>query len=177
MWRLSPEPGTALAKPDPAVFDIDAWLSGAKLPEAVTRINLRADLVARCGELTAEHDALKAAGDTAGALEKAEGIEAIRAEMEGFWRSLRHRSLTPAEVEKLQDVKGDAERLVRQLAMTMLDPAMDDAAVRKLRDAIGAGQWLALVADSSEISFSRVVTPDFSLSVSSTLATARSSSR
>ena len=57
----------------------------------------------------------------------------------------------------------------------LVEPSLTEAQAKVLRDAIGVGQWTDLVTVASEVAFGKVVTPDFSASVSATLATGGSS--
>ena len=164
-------------------FDIEAWLSDAHLPETTVRVNKYGHLAARLADLQAEHDAalrsdaadVRLSSKRGAAYPIAQEIEKVRAEMESGWLTIRLRALTGEELDRVNKAKDSGAKTLRSLSIQAVEPSLTEAQAKVLRDAIGVGQWTDLVTVASEVAFGKVVTPDFSASVSATLATGASS--
>lgn len=173
----------------PADFDIDAWISGAQLPEATVRVSARGNLAATLEEEEAalaaarskalDDDRLNGPGVSSEAAAIAARIKALHDEMDGSWLTIRLRSLTPAESEQVQKLaeEGDAvQATLKALATQTVEPkGMTVERWAAMRERIGVGQFTSVVQAANRVSYGQVVTPDFSLSALATLATEESS--
>ena len=172
-----------MSKDETQGFDIEGWLADAHLPEITTTVNKYGHLAARLATLQEQHDAAlrESAGDVrlsaraSAAYPIAQEIEKVREQMESGWLTIRLRGLTDAELKRVNKAESGDGKTFRSLTIQCVEPTFTEAQLRSLRDAIGVGQWTDLVTVASEVAFGKVVTPDFSASVSATLATGASS--
>ena len=166
-----------------ADFDLEGWLADAHLPEATVRVNKYGHLAARLADLQAQHDKalrsdaadVRLSSKRGAAYPIAQEIEKVRAEMESGWLTIRLRALTGEELDRVNKAKDSGAKTLRSLSIQAVEPSLTEAQAKALREAIGVGQWTDLVTVASEVAFGKVVTPDFSASVSATLATGASS--
>lgn len=162
-----------------AAFDFEAFIRGTQLPRRTVSI-YRVDHRDEIQRLTAEHDALRDdRGDeresttTSPRLELAQRIAALRDEMDASRADFVIRTLTPEEFRILQE--SDDLSVYDQMEMQSIEPKLTGEQWKRLGDAVGSGQWAAVVAAANELVLKRVAVPDFSRSVSATLTPRESS--
>jgi hypothetical protein len=152
---------------DPKTFDVDAWLTGAKLPEHSVVVYQRADLLAKADDLqrritAAEQDdaAEYSLGDrtSAGAL-RAE-YEKVAEEYAASALTIRVRALTEAEDADLNArVKAgeltDEDRARHQIAIATIEPKLSVEQVRRMQEVLGPRQvlniWQAVLRATNEM--------------------------
>lgn len=167
-------------------FNFDEWLADAELPEATVRVNKYGNLVAKLERLEQEHDVAKreesmrpprrmSEKTVSEAGRIAEEMEKVREQLDSGWISIRLRGLTADERDRVTKGKNSDEQTARSLSIQAVEPKMTQAQVQALRDRIGVGQFNAIVNTAAEVAFGEVAVPDFSASVSATLATKVSS--
>lgn len=156
-------------------FDFDAFIEGTSLPRDTVRV-ARVDRSQQIADLTTEHDRHVLAGEDDEARQFARKIKALRDEMVASEVAFELRALTPDEYKQLAD--DDSLDIYDQMEIqsTSLDEWTSPNELtadqwRKIGERIGAGQWMALTAKANELAVARVAVPDFSRSVSMTLAT------
>lgn len=167
-------------------FNFDEWLADAELPEATVRVNKYGNLVAKLERLEQEHDVAKREESmrpprrmsekmVSRAAEIAEEMEKVRERLDSGWITLRLRGLTSVELDRVGKAKAEEEQTLRSISLQAVEPSLTEAQVKSLRDKIGVGQFTTVVRTAREVAFGEVAVPDFSASVSATLATRVSS--
>jgi hypothetical protein len=158
---------------DTSAFDFEAFIRGTQLPRR-TVFAYRLDHRDEIARLTAEHDALPADGDdrestgTSPRAGIASQIKALRDEMEASKVEFVIRTLTPQEFKRVQE--DDTLDVYDQLEMQSVEPHLTKDQWQQVGEAIGAGQWGAMVSAANDLVLKRVAVPDFSRSVSQTLS-------
>lgn len=155
-------------------FDFDAFIKGTQLPRRVVSA-FSVDHRDEIARLTAEHDALPDDGvdDREASVASpravlAARVKSLRDEMEASRVDFVIRTLTPQEFKLVQD--DDSLDVYDQLATQSVEPVLTRDQWRQIGEAIGSGQWGAIVAAANELVLKRVAVPDFSRSVSQTLS-------
>lgn len=167
-------------------FNFDEWLADAELPEATVRVNKYGNLVAKLERLEQEHDVAKreesmrpprrmSEKTVSEAGRIAEEMEKVREQLDSGWITLRLRGMTSAELERANKPKDADESAMRSIAIQSVEPKLTEAQVKALREKIGVGQFAQIIRTASEVAYGEVAVPDFSASVSATLATKVSS--
>jgi hypothetical protein len=152
---------------DPQTFDIDAWLTGAKLPEHSVKVYGRADLLAKADELgrqisAAEQDeaAEYALGDRTSAASLRAEYEKLAEEYEASALTIRVRAITEAEDAELNElVKAekltDEDKAIHQIAIASVEPRLTVETVQRMRMVLGPRQvlniWHAVMRATNEI--------------------------
>jgi hypothetical protein len=140
---------------DPKTFDVDEWLTGAKLPEHSVVVYGRADLVAQADELErriadAERDEEAAIGEYSVGEQREsarlrEEYEALADEFAKSARTFRVRAVKPSERDILdaKEERGEirkGERGLHEIAVALVEPRMTVDQIRKMRETIGDAQ-------------------------------------
>lgn len=176
--------GDAFTKPEqnPADFDIDAWISGAALPERAVTIYARGDLAAQLQELEAAHDRARTAqalapedGSLGGDEEPvaiARQMTEIRKQLQASALTIRLRAAMKDETAPLQKQHKDDEDAYAYAALELqcVSPKITAAQWKALRGKIGEGQFNAVLQAAGEASYGASVDVPFSPRVLSTLA-------
>ena len=173
----------AFTKPEPAdEFDLDSWISGAKLPEKSATVYGRADLVAEYEELDRR---LRSEGKTEIVDDRLSGdpkvaiaqrMEQVRQALQSSALTFRFRALLDSEAKPLRDGhKGTDEELTfKLLSVQCLEPKVSPEQWPKIRERIGDGQFAHLVEAAGSASYDRQVSVPFSLAASALLKTEQS---
>lgn len=156
-------------------FDFDAFIKGTQLPRRTVTV-YRVDHRDEIARLTREHDAIRDEGadEREGSVsvdrraEIAEQVATLRAEMEAGRADFVIRTLTPDEFARVRD--DDDLDVYDQIEMQSVEPHLNHEQWEQVANAIGAGQWGALVAEANDLILKRVAVPDFSRTVSATLS-------
>ena len=175
--------GDAFTKNSSDDFDLDDWISGARLPEKSATVYGRADLVAEYEALDAELKAEKAKGDATDSrltgdpkVAIAQRMEQVRSELQGSALTFRFRALLDTEAKPIRDAhKGaDEELTFKLLSVQVLEPKVSPEQWPKIRERIGDGQFAYLVEAAGSASYDLQVSIPFSLAASALLNTDRS---
>lgn len=169
--------GEAFTKSTSDDFDLDDWISGARLPEKSVTVYGRADLVAEFYELERQ---LQSVGSASGEDDRLTGdprqalarlMEDARRQMESSALTFRFRALLDAEVEDARKAhKGSDEALsFALLSLQAIQPKVSPEQWPKIRDRIGDGQFAALMEAAGSASYDRQVSVPFSLAASALL--------
>lgn len=163
--------------PESDDFNLDDWISGARLPEKSVTVYGRADLVAEFYELerqlqNAGKDAVdddRLTGDPRKVL--AQRMEALREQMQASALTFRFRALLDAEVEEAKKAhKGSDEALsFAMLSIQAVHPKVPAEKWPLIREKIGDGQFTALLEAAGSASYDRQVSVPFSLAASALL--------
>lgn len=174
-------PSNAFGMPaDPADFDLDAWIDGARLPEKAVTVYGRADLVAEHYELSQQLQAASATpavdddrmvGSPAGRL--AQQIRDVEEAMRSSALTFRFRAILDGDVEaaKKAHPSDDDARAYFMLSKQVMHPQVTEAQWPKIRERIGEGQFEALLNAAAEASHQRQISVPFSLAASAALNT------
>lgn len=165
---------------EPAEFDLDAWIDGAKLPEKAVTVYGRADLVAEHYELTKQLE--DASTDEARGDERLSGspgprlarqIREVEDQMRSSALTFRFRAILDADVEaaKKAHPSNDDARAYFMLAQQVVHPQVAEEQWPKIRARIGEGQFEALLNAAAEASHQRQISVPFSLAASAALST------
>jgi hypothetical protein len=161
-------------------FNLDDWITGARLPEKSVTVYGRADLVADIHELERDLETVRAARD-----ERLPGpgqppqaiaaeIEAKRTQMEASALTFRFRALLSTEAiaaeEKAQRKLTDDEVGYIHLSKQCIHPEVTSAQWAQIRAKIGEGQFQAILEAAGSASYDRRVSVPFSLAASALLA-------
>lgn len=173
---------TPVPMPDPADFDLDAWLAGAVRPQSSVRVYGRADVLADLQRIDREIDVIKdageaAVGDTELAALNAE-YDRLAAILAGSAIDIRVQNLdsdtiaaTVAAVigadeaaKEGRELSEDEQREItlHQVQAAIVEPAMNLEQVRKLHKAIGDIQMLQIVRAWTSTGRRIAVRPPFS---------------
>ena len=156
-------------------FDFDAFIAGTQLPRRTIEA-YRVDNSDEIRRLQAEHDAMPPESDDREASGNARydlvsRIVALREAMEASRFEFVIRTLTPQEFRDFTTVdESDDDAIFRQMALQSVEPKLTAEQWRKVSDAVGVGQWGAMVKDANELVLRRVAVPDFSRAVLQTLS-------
>jgi hypothetical protein len=167
---------------DPAGFDLDAWISGAKLPEKAVTVYGRADLVAEHYELSQQLEQVNATEDgderlTGSPVAKlAQKIRDAEAAMRSSALTFRFRAILDTDVEaaKKAHPSNEVERTYFLLARQIVHPTVTQEQWPKIRERVGEGQFEALLNAAAEASHQRQIPVPFSLAASAALGSADS---
>lgn len=167
-------------------FDLEGWISSAKLPERSVALCARGDLLADHKQADERLRALRPAqdlmmGEADPRRAAAQVVRDLEDQIEAATRTFRVRALTAAEQDKIRgesakDKKGEVEFgdfSARWLAVSTVSPTLTVEQVRRLRDALGEGQYLDWFNTSSQATNDRVSVP-FSPAASAALRTPES---
>jgi len=166
-------------------LDIDAWISGAKLPERAATVYARSDLVAEYEELDAELNRLQdqarresAAGEATlgaggGQAAMVRRMDEIRDEIDASARTFRFRAVTREQFEAVDaalkaehgDDVPEAERTYATFAAGSID-GLTAEQWRKVRAVIGEGQFDLLLDTFKRASWERRTEVPFSYAAS-----------
>jgi hypothetical protein len=171
--------GEAFTKSTTDDFNLDDWISGARLPEKSVTVYGRADLVAEFYELeqqvrAADSDGVeddRLTGDPKVAL--AQRMETLREQMQSSALTFRFRALLSSEAAKREDGKTkptDEELTYANLSIQAVTPKVKPEQWPQIRERIGEGQFGALLEAAGSASYDRQVTVPFSLASSALLA-------
>lgn len=178
--------------PDPSDFDVDEWLAGAPPARViVVPVTLHKDVMARVGALLADKsDALvRAVAEGPRRLAQADPgqseaakidalVAELMAELDGSWRYVHIRALTPVENNDVIASSTDKmAQIVAALTTSATLSAREDQPGKplpadkwaSLMEKVGVAQSMELNNAITELTFERV-TPDFSRRVLSSLA-------
>lgn len=174
-------PGEAFTKSTDE-FDLDDWISGAKLPEKSATVYGRADLVAEYealdrqlrGEGKPEFVDDRLTGDPRVSL--AQRMDQIRKDMEASALTFRFRAVLDSETKALREGnKGSEEDLTFQiLSVQCVAPRVSPEQWPRIREKIGDGQFAHLLEAAGSASYDRQVSVPFSLAASALLKTEES---
>lgn len=161
---------------EPADFDLEAWLAGARPPERSVTVYGRADLVADLEALDAAYEAARGASTdrrlVGAGSDLARLIQEKRAEMEASRLTIRVRGLERETVreqaEQATKDTTDEEVAVRQIAAAAVQPRMTEDQARRLLARIGWGQFRSISDAVWEASTNKQVTAPFSRAISET---------
>lgn len=141
----------------PDMFDLDAWITGARRPERVAKVFSRPDLAADLSLAQAELDA---ATDDRVRTQLRKRVRAIRDELEGSAHTFRFRALSQDQADEVdaqnpipsKDKADDAalskaanQRLFAMLATQAIDPPMTTAQVTALYAAVGDVEFAPII--------------------------------
>ena len=155
---------------DPKTFDVDAWLTGAKLPEHSVVVYGRADLLARADDLqrriaAAEQDEAadaapeRAVGEQLESARLREEYEAIAEEFDASALTIRVRALNPDESGPIQKAVDDKEipaeeQILHEIAAAAIEPTFTVEQLRVMQKRIGPAQvkkiWDAVFRSTGE---------------------------
>ena len=167
-------------------FDLDAWISGAKLPERSVTVYGRADLVAEFEGLEERLHAIKddeppadRLGVTSESVRIAGRMESLRQEMKGSALTFRFRALTRDEQKAITDAApkgkdGEPDQLyvaANWIAKACISPGMTAAQAEQMRPRLGEGQYASLWDTAWTVSNAKHVDVPFSLAASGILST------
>jgi len=167
-------------KADPAAFDLDSWIDGAKLPEKSVTVFGRADLVARWEELDRQLSTMDDGGD-----ERLGGNTpaTVAAEMTKVREDIDKSALTFTFRAVLEDERKAAEKAAGGdddklsylvLSAQAVKPKVSAEQWPKIRAKIGEGQYMALLEAAASASYDRKISVPFSLAHSAALSTPNS---
>lgn len=169
----------------PADFDIDAWLSGATLPERACTVYGDGAGYAKWQELDdelqraqrAEDDADATFGSKAKFLELAQRVEAQQEAIDASRLRIRFRALLTDESEPIQEKhkKNKDAITYHMLAAQVISPKLTADQFKAIRAKIGEGQFQTILETAAEASYGRRVEVPFSAAASALLATGGSS--
>lgn len=160
-------------------FDLDAWISGAKLPERTQTVYGRADLIAEHEELSAalvrarsaaldDSDERLSAGADVSTLERR--IVEVEDAMAASALTFRFRAILSEELDEAKRAVGkdaDESTLTYELlSRQCVHPRVPAERWQQIRARIGEGQFAALTEAASSASFDRQVSVPFSLAAS-----------
>lgn len=165
-------------------FDLDSWISGAKLPEKAVTVYGRADLVAEFGELEQRLLSLQSGegvqddrltGDPR--IPIARQMDELREQMKSSALTFRFRALLKDEVTPIRqaapkdkDGEPDAEHVaLHWIAAASVSPKVTPEQAGQIRERIGEGQFAALWEAAYSASNDRRVSVPFSLAASAAL--------
>jgi hypothetical protein len=151
---------------DPTMFDVDAWLTGAKLPEHSVEVYGRADLLAkaddlirRIGQAERDEDLERSLGEGESPSVLREQYEAVVAEFKASARTIRVRAVKESETVVLNakvergEVRAE-DRMLHEIAIASVEPKLTVDQVQKMREALGPAQvtkvWNAVFRATGE---------------------------
>lgn len=173
-----------------AAFDFEAFITGTDLQRDSATV-YRVDRSQEIARLQAEHDAIPAGTSTAGderesdagtissdRVQIAEQIAALRDEMAASRVEFEFRDLTPDELKQCLDAAqaGDDDMYLQVSLQSSSHGGwkspneLTAEQWRKVANAVGTSQWNVIMACANGLINKRVAVPDFSPSVSKTLA-------
>jgi len=164
-------------KADPAAFDLDSWIDGAKLPEKSVTVFGRADLVARYYELEQQlseerNNADERLGGQSPATIAVE-MTKVRDAMHASALTFTFRALLDEETAKAKKdhPANEDARTYAMLSVQAVKPAVPAEKWPMIRSKIGEGQFMALLEAAAGASYDRTVSVPFSLAHSAALST------
>ena len=164
-------------------FDLNAWITGAKLPERAVTVYGRADLVAEFYELEQQLLALQSGegvqddrltGDPRVPI--AQKMDALREQMQSSALTFRFRALMKDEVDPIRkaaprvDGEPDGDYVAAHwIAAACVHPQVTPEQVQAIRERIGEGQFGALWDTAFSAANDKRVSVPFSLAASAAL--------
>lgn len=164
-------------------FDLDSWISGARLPEKAVTVYGRADLVAEFGELEQRLLAMQSGegvqddrltGDPR--IPLARQMDDLREQMKSSALTFRFRALLKDEVTPIRedapkvDGEPDPDYIAHHwIARASVSPKVTPEQAQAIRERIGEGQFAALWEAAYSASNDRRVSVPFSLAASAAL--------
>lgn len=137
---------------DPKTFDVDEWLTGAKLPEHCVEVYRRGDLLAvaddlirRIGQAEVDEGLERALGEGESAAALREQYEQVVAEFKASAMTFRVRAIKESEMAVL-DAKVERgeirkeDRGAHEIALASVEPKLTVEQVQKMRDVVGPAQ-------------------------------------
>lgn len=149
-------------------FDLEAWISSARMPERSVTVYGRGDLLADHQAAEETLRARKAADDRlvgdGGRQGLADQVRELEAQIRASQRTFRVRGLTAAEQKAAQDAAkaeqgDDADITAHWLAASTISPVMTLEQVRAVRGKIGEGQYVDWFNASIKATNERVTVP------------------
>lgn len=148
----------AFTKPEPDAFSIDAWITGARLPERTSTVYGRADLAADLEALESQLNAARSStasddrlGSPTSPSALARRILDLREEMSGSALAFRFRAIPKSAAAKITkdapivDGEPDADYVAREwVAAASVEPKLTPEQAQSVRDHIGEGQFATL---------------------------------
>ena len=151
---------------DPKTFDVDAWLTGAKLPEHSVEVYARADLLAvaddlvrRIGRAETDESLERSLGEGESAAALREQYEAVMEEFKASALTVRVRAVKESETTVLDGKveRGEVrkeDRPLHEISIASLEPRLTVDQVQKMREALGPAQitkiWNAVFRATGE---------------------------
>lgn len=165
-------------------FDLDSWISGARLPEKAVTVYGRADLVAEFAELEQRLLAMQSGegvqddrltGDPR--IPLARQMDDLREQMKSSALTFRFRALLKDEVVKIreaapkkQDGDPDDDYVAHHwISAASVSPKVTPEQAAQIRERIGEGQFAALWEAAYSTANDRRVSVPFSLAASAAL--------
>lgn len=137
---------------DPQTFDVDAWLTGAKLPEHSVEVYRRGDLLAvaddlirRIGQAERDEDLERALGEGESAAALREQYERVLAEFKASALTIRVRAVKESETDVLNGKveRGEVrkeDRPLHEISIAAVEPKLTVEQVQRMREALGPAQ-------------------------------------
>ncbi len=157
-------------KTSTAVTDIDAWISGAELPEDEITLSSKLKAMTKAKRLRGERRRLLGANRVPGQMAGVDTealdaeIEALDAEVEAGMGTFRIRGVERSKWNAIMKAHGkkEGDYVDEQLvAAALIDPKLDQPGVARLRTAIGEGQFMRLAKACNSLSFDSEPSVDF----------------
>ena len=159
---------TKPADPEPEDFDVEAWLSGATLPERSVVVYGDGAGYAELQELLERYEQAEDAADDEESLadvgkrgEFRQQYEALRERVEKSRRAFRVRAVTGKQSKELREHLGDDatefEVGVALVAAACVKPKLTQQQAERMADAIGIGQMTLLINAANEATFASQV--------------------
>ena len=163
----------------PTDFDLESWISGAKLPEKSATVYGRADLVAEFEELDRQLRAEgkgdledgRMTGDPKVAI--AQRMEEVRQALQSSALTFRFRAALDSETKPMREAHtgSDEDLTFKILSLQCVEPKVAPEQWPRIREKIGDGQFAHLVEAAGSASYDRQVSVPFSLTASALLKT------
>jgi hypothetical protein len=151
---------------DPKTFDVDAWLTGAKLPEHSVEVYARGDLLAqaddlirRIGQAEKDEDLERALGEGESPSALREQYERVVEQFKDSALTVRVRALDPSESGPIQTAVEEKripaeEQILHEIAAAAIEPALTVEQLRVMQKRIGPAQvkkiWNAVFRATGE---------------------------
>lgn len=151
---------------DPKTFDVDAWLTGAKLPEHSVEVYARADLLAVADDLIRRISKADTDEGLDRTLDDAVAGAELRDQYETVMRDFRASALTvrvrAVKESETRDLDGkvkrgeipEGDRPLHEISIAALEPRMTVDQVQRMREALGPAQitkiWNAVFRATGE---------------------------
>lgn len=175
--------GQSLTKSTTDEFDIDSWITGAKLPEKAVTVYGRADLIAQYQDLEQQLLSTQDGGPSDDRMTGdprariARRMEQVRDDMRSSAVTFRFRALLKDEVKAIRDAAprnkdGDADDefvAARWIAAASIAPRLTPEQAESIRAKIGEGQYAALWDAAYSAANDKRVSVPFSLAASAAL--------
>lgn len=137
---------------DPKTFDVDAWLTGAKLPEHSVEVYRRGDLLAvaddlvrRIGQAELDEGLDRSLEDAVASASLRDEYEAVMAEFKASALTVRVRAVKESEMAVL-DAKVERgeirkeDRALHEISIASVEPKLTVEQVQRMRETIGPAQ-------------------------------------